>query len=76
MCIYPLWVTCPGSCQVPPPICRWEGMTTTPADAALIDLERILTNLDLPAAVRESILCGAETYGDLRADEALASLPQ
>lgn len=49
---------------------------TTPADAALVDLERILTNLDLPAAVRESILCAAETYGDLRADEALASLPR
>lgn len=62
-----------------PPICADAvGMTkqaNTPdvADIALADVERIISALVPDAAVRESILCAVEMYGDARSDAALSA---
>lgn len=47
--------------------------TTTTADAALSEIERIMTALGLPVSVRESLLDAVEMYGDARSDDALSA---
>lgn len=62
--------------KYPPNCADAVGMTNTRptiADAALSDIERLMIRLIPDVAVRESLLCAVETYGDARADEALTA---
>lgn len=50
-----------------------QANTPDVADIALADVERIISALVPDAAVRESILCAVEMYGDARSDAALSA---
>lgn len=55
---------------------RWDGMATpnrpalVPSEAALSDIERLLSRLCDGPAQLDALLCAVELYGDMRADEA------